>query len=116
MSSGRKNIPKLGGVKKYKKLPELPISTILKPASTNSSRVEFEKFMTVKRLTNLKSYVLLPENRSLNFKNIVPERNLGAVPPKTDEIVSVVGDTGVPKRSEIFDRIRAVPANRMELY
>ena len=31
MSSEKENIPKLGGVRKFKKLPKLPISTMLRP-------------------------------------------------------------------------------------
>ena len=60
MSSEGKNTPKLGGVKKYKKLTKLPISTIFKPASTTSLRVEFAKLVNVERMTNLENYVLLP--------------------------------------------------------
>ena len=36
-SSEKENIPKLGGVKKFKKLPKLPISTMLRPVSITRS-------------------------------------------------------------------------------
>ena len=60
MSSENENIPKLGGVGKFKKLPKLPMSTMLRPESTTrSSHVEFKNVTNVVKLTNFESFFVV---------------------------------------------------------